>query len=112
MLLIVLQILRAMDNENIKLLLVRYITNQANDAEVKEVKQWISLHPENELYYVELYEAWQNMLYIKAETIDEEKAYQLFLTKTVHQKQPLRLLKWTKIAAVLFIFILSSALII
>ena len=101
-----------MDNEDIKLLLVRYITNQASNAEAKEVKHWISLHPENELYFVELYEAWQNMLYIQTETIDEEKAYQLFLAKTAPQKQPVNLLKWAKVAAVLLFFILSSVFII
>jgi transmembrane sensor len=101
-----------MNNDDIKLLLVRYITNQASDTEIKEVKHWLSLHPENELYFIELYEAWQNMLYTKTEIIDEEKAYQLFLAKTTPQSQPANLSKWIKIAAVLFLFIASSVFII
>jgi len=100
-----------MDNDDIKLLLVRYITKQANDAETNEVKRWISLHPENEQYFVELYEAWQKMLYIKAENIDEEKAYQLFLTKITPQKQRTISYRWAKIAASLLLLILSSILI-
>jgi transmembrane sensor len=100
-----------MNNDDIKLLLVRYITNQVSDIEAKEVKHWISRHPENELYFIELYEAWQNMLYIKPEVIDEEKAYQLFLAKTVKQNKRIALPKWVKIAAVLFFLMISSALI-
>jgi transmembrane sensor len=99
-----------MDNEDIKLLLVRYITNQANDTEGKEVKHWIGLHPENELYFVELYEAWQNMLYVSDSAVDEEKAYQLFLTKIAPKKQPIYRTRWLQLAAVFLLFILSSAL--
>jgi len=101
-----------MNNEDIKLLLVRYITKQADEAEIKEVKRWVSLHPENELYFIELYEAWQNMLYVNAESIDEEKAYQLFLARTFPQKQTANILRWVKIAAVLFLFVASATLIV
>src|ERR1700744_2974680 len=99
-----------MDNDDIKLLLVRYITNQASEAETKEVKHWIGLHPENELYFIELYEAWQNMLYLKPETIDEEKAYQLFSDKVAPQKHIIHTAGWLKYAAVLFIVLVSSVL--
>jgi transmembrane sensor len=101
-----------MDNEDIKLLLVRYITNQASDAEVKEVKHWIGLHPENELYFVELYEAWQNMLYVKYGAVDEEKAYQLFLARITPPSRPVFKLRWLKIAAVFLFFILSWLLVV
>lgn len=97
-----------MDNDDIKLLLVRYITNQASEAEAKEVKHWMNLHPENALYFIELYEAWQNMLLVKPEVIDEEKAYQLFLSKTEKQKLVMPWPKLLKIAAVLCLFILSG----
>lgn len=99
-----------MDNEDIKLVLVRYITNQASDAEVKEVKHWIGLHPENELYFVELYEAWQNMLYVRDGAVDEEKAYQLFLAKVAPQKRSVSGLRLMQAAAVLLVLMLSSAL--
>jgi transmembrane sensor len=97
-----------MDNDDIKLSLVRYITNQASEAEAKEVKHWMNLHPENALYFIELYEAWQNMLLVKPEVIDEEKAYQLFLSKTEKQKRVTPWPKLLKIAAVLCLFVLSG----
>jgi len=100
-----------MDNDDIKLLLTRYITGELTETEHREVKHWIGLHPENELYFIELYEAWQNMLYLKPETIDEEKAYQLFLRKTTAEKKPESLVKWMKIAAISIFCVLSSALI-
>jgi transmembrane sensor len=100
-----------MDNNDIKLLLIKYITNQANEAEAREVKHWIGLHPENELYFIELYEAWQNMLYLKPETIDEEKAYQLFSDKVAPQKRSIRASGWLKYAAVVFIALASVLLI-
>jgi ferric-dicitrate binding protein FerR (iron transport regulator) len=99
-----------MDNEDIKLLLVRYITKQATEAEINEVKHWISLHPENELYFVELYEVWQNMLYTNPDAIDQEAAYQLFLAKTAVKKAPIKHLKWVKMAAVFVLFAVSFVL--
>lgn len=102
-----------MDNDDIKLLLARYITRQpVSDAEAEEMKHWLGLHLENELYFIELYEAWQNMLYIKPENIDEEKAYKLFLAKITPEKQSAGLAKWVKIAAVLLVFIVPAILII
>jgi transmembrane sensor len=100
-----------MDNDDIKLLLVRYITGYANDAEMREVKHWIGLHPENELYFVELYEAWQNMLYIKEGVVDEEKAYQLFLDKIAPQKSPASKVIWLKVAAVCLFLGISAGLV-
>ena len=99
-----------MNNDDIKLLLVKYITSQASEAEAKEVKHWIGLHPENELYFIELYETWQNMLYLKPETIDEEKAYNLFSDKIAPKKQTGKRSLLLMAAAVLLIFLVSSAL--
>ncbi len=99
-----------MDNNDIKLLLVKYITNQVDEAKVKGVKHLIGLHPENELYFIELYDAWQNMLYLKPETIDEEKAYQLFSDKVSPTKHIVRMQEWLKYAAVLIIVLLLSVL--
>lgn len=100
-----------MDNDDIKLLLVRYITKQASDAEVAEVKHWLTLHSENELYFVELYEAWQNMLYAKTDVIDDEQAYQLFLAKIIPGVQHVPSFRWAKIAAVLVLLLLSAGLV-
>jgi transmembrane sensor len=101
-----------MDNDDIKLLLTRYITGQLTDTERQEVKYWIGLHPENELYFIELYEAWQNMLYLKPEAINEEKAHQLFLNKISPEKKSVKPVRWLRVAAVFFCLILSSLLII
>ena len=98
-----------MNNDDIKFLLVKYITNQASETEVKEVKHWIGLHPENELYFIELYEAWQNMLYVQPGVIDTEKAYQLFLAKTMTPaKKPVSIWRLTGVAATICVFLLSS----
>ena len=98
-----------MNNDDIKFLLVRYITNQASEAEVKEVKHWIGLHPENELYFIELYEAWQNMLYVQPKAIDTERAYQQFLAKTIPiAKKPINIWRLTGVAATICVFLLSS----
>jgi transmembrane sensor len=102
-------IISKMDNDDIKLLLVKYITNQATDAEVKEVKRWIKLHPENELYFIELYDAWQNMLYAKPEIIDEEIAYNSFLNKIDPPEAPVRSFKWLGITAVVIVLVASCA---
>lgn len=101
-----------MDGDEIKLLLVKYIANQANDDEISEVKHWIKLHPENELYFIELYEAWQNMLYVKPEIIDEEKAYELFFVNiTGSELRSKPTVKWMKIAAVFLLILLPAFLV-
>ena len=99
-----------MNNDDIKVLLVKYITNQANETEVKEVKHWTGLHPENELYFIELYEAWQNMLHLKPETIDEERAYQVFSDKIMPKKRRVSMQQWFGIAAVFLVLFVSAVL--
>src|ERR1700744_5203265 len=99
-----------MEKDDIKLLLVRYITGEANEAEAQQVKHWTGLHPENELYFVELYEAWQNMLYIKDGVVDEEKAYQLFLDKTAPAKPSAAKAIWLKVAAVVAFIAISTGI--
>jgi len=97
-----------MHDDEIKLLLVRYITNQATDTETKVVKHWIGLHPENELYFVELYETWQNMLYLKPETIDEEKAFELLKFKTGITKPYRKTRVWLSAAAIILVLLPAS----
>ncbi|SDE14464.1 FecR family protein [Mucilaginibacter pineti] len=102
-----------MDNEQIKLLLVKYITREANDEEVVQVKDWIRAHPENEQYFAQLYETWQNMLYLNPKVIDEDKAFEKFGPVINPQETKYRqLYKWTKVAAVIALFgVLSFILI-
>jgi len=99
-----------MDNNDIKLLLVRYITGEVGEEEIKKVKHWISLHPKNELYFIELYEVWQNMLYLKPETIDEEKAFALFLKKVSPPNGRITQTRWLKVAAMILVFIAATVL--
>ena len=63
-----------MDNEEVKLLLVKYITGEATLQELEQVKQWISAHPENEQYFVQLYETWHNMLYLQPAVVNKDCA--------------------------------------
>lgn len=91
-----------MDNDEIKLLLVRYITGQADEAETLQVKTWLSLHPENEQYFIELYELWQNMLYTRRGVVDDELAYRNFVDRVAPEK-PSRKRVWLKAAAAIFL---------
>ncbi|WP_413670427.1 FecR family protein [Mucilaginibacter sp. Mucisp86] len=90
-----------MDNEEVKLLLVKYITGEATAQELEQVKQWISAHPENEQYFAQLYETWHNMLYLQPAVVNKENAYNK-LSAEIEPKQPLRyarLITWGKAAA-------------
>lgn len=90
------------NNEEINTLLVKYITGQITDEETILVKNWVNAHPENEQYFVELYEAWQNSLLASAdEAVDTDTAYKLFIKKTHHQESKVNYYKkWGAIAAV------------
>jgi ferric-dicitrate binding protein FerR (iron transport regulator) len=94
-----------MDNEEIKLLLVKYITREADEKEVEQVREWVSAHPENEQYFAQLYETWQNMLYLKPEVVNQEKAYDKFsLVLIPKETKYVRLKIWSKVAATVALF--------
>lgn len=102
-----------MEYEEIKLLLVKYITKEATVSEIQQVENWIEMNNENELYFIELYDAWQNMLYLRPDVMNEEKAYKLLLSKIaipvpLHKKWMSR----SKIAAILvgFLFLYGIGL--
>jgi len=104
-----------MNNEEIKLLLVKYITREADENEIDQVRQWVSAHSENEQYFAQLYETWQNMLYLKPEVVDEEKAFDKFSAANIPQPQETKyrqLYRWTKVAAVVTLFGVLSVLLI
>lgn len=101
-----------MDNEEIKLLLVKYITREADEQETERLKEWVKAHPENEQYFAQLYETWQNMLYLKPEIVDEEKAYQKFLSALPQETKYRHLYKWSKVAAVVALFGVLSVLLV
>ncbi|AYL98325.1 FecR family protein [Mucilaginibacter celer] len=90
-----------MDNEEVKLLLVKYITGEATEQELEQVKQWIGAHPENEQYFAQLYETWHNILYLQPMVVNKDNAYDKF-TDTLEPQTPhryARLITWGKIAA-------------
>jgi transmembrane sensor len=66
-----------MDNEEIKPLLVKCITGEADKTEIELVKEWVCAHPENEQYFAQLYETWHNMLYLQPQ-VNKDSAYQQF----------------------------------
>ena len=101
-----------MDNEEIKLLLVKYITREADEQETDRVREWVKSHPENEQYFAQLYETWQNMLYLKPGIVDEEKAYQKFLPTIPKETKYRQLYKWSKVAAIVALFSVLSVLLI
>ncbi|GAA4311441.1 DUF4974 domain-containing protein [Mucilaginibacter gynuensis] len=94
-----------MSNEDIKTLLVKYITGEATAEEAQQVTSWVNAHPENEQYFAQLYETWQNMLYLEPGLIDEDKAYERFVEShtPVKEVKPKEYVRWLKVAAIITI---------
>ncbi|WP_431199221.1 FecR domain-containing protein [Mucilaginibacter sp. P19] len=90
-----------MNNEEVKLLLVKYITGEATPQELEQVKQWISAHPENEQYFVQLYDTWHNMLYLQPAVVNKDNAYNKLSTgmEPAEPSRYARLITWGKVAA-------------
>lgn len=88
------------EEEDIKMLLVKYITKQATDEESVVVKNWVNAHPENEQYFAQLYEAWQNSLLSNPDkVVDTKKAFNLFVSKTRPKENRIKhLKKWPAMA--------------
>lgn len=106
-------IIKRMDNDEIKLLLVKYITREADEKETRQVKDWINAHPENEQYFAQLYETWQNMLYLNPAIINQEKAFNKFSVATMLQESKYRrLYNWSKVAAAITVFGILSILLV
>ncbi len=100
-----------MDNDELKLLLVKYITREADEEEIDQVRDWINAHPENEQYFAQLYETWQNMLYLKPSVVDEQKAFHKFsAAQAPPQTKYRQLFRWGKVAAAITLFGVLSVL--
>jgi transmembrane sensor len=99
-----------MDNEEIKPLLVKYITGEADQADIEQVKEWINAHPENEQYFAQLYETWHNILYLQPAGITKNNAFQQFLPTKISRYA--QLVKWSKIAAVVTVFAALSVMLV
>jgi transmembrane sensor len=100
--------MQGMNSDDIKYLLVKYITSQATVEEAMEVKLWIKMHPENEQYFIELYEAWHNALCARPDVVDDDKAYNLFVNKITPAKAGLKSIKWLSIAAIIPVALLIT----
>ncbi len=68
-----------MIDHQIKFLVVKYLSGNASLAEKREFKNWLSLHPENEFYYVEMCKIWNDSLIAKPYFMQEDEAYENFL---------------------------------
>lgn len=97
------------DDEEIKMLLVKYITRQANDDETAFIKQWVTAHPENEQYFAQLYEAWQNSLLLDHNAIDTDKAYRLFASKISDNRQPAKKAYKARLAVAAVVAVIVTA---
>jgi ferric-dicitrate binding protein FerR (iron transport regulator) len=98
---------------DIQTLAAKYIAGQASDEEIAQVRQWIGSSKENEEYYVQLYEAWHDVLHAEPGIIDFEHAYQLFLEKTtVTTKKSLvrRMFSWPAVAAAAALIIVTGGI--
>lgn len=65
-------------NEEINILLAKYIAGEASAAESREVKAWIAASAENEAAYIELYDTWHGALSAGKNLVDTEAAYSRF----------------------------------
>ena len=99
-----------MSKDDIQVLIVKHISNEASQAEVDMVKEWINLHPENELYFIELNNAWHESLALKINGIDEEAAYEQFKAR-IRPDKAADTFKWYKLVVLLiFPLILAAVL--
>lgn len=99
------------EEEDIKALLVKYITKQATNNEIIIIKHWLNAHPENEQYFAQLYEAWQNTLVLTPHIIDTDKAYKSFLAKITPEATPNKKnKKWLAVAIAALIVIAFTVL--
>ena len=97
-----------MGKESIQQLLVKYICSDVTAEEKAAVKDWIRLHPENELYFIELYEAWQSSLITG--TFDEGQAFKKFKKTTIDKEKAAPARRYKVAALLLLPFLLAAAI--
>jgi transmembrane sensor len=92
-----------------KILAAKYIAGQADEKEAALVRQWIKMSKDNEEYYVQLYEAWHDILNAEPGLINPEQAYQLFLERTTGKKGLYRRIPaWLKTAVAAAVLIMGG----
>lgn len=96
-----------------QILIVKYVTRQANDEETALAKHLIRTSKIHEEFYIQVYESWQKSLHYKIGYIDSEKAFAEFMKEADLNNSVsgrIRRLNWRtlSVAAVLIIFLASS----
>lgn len=96
-------------NQDIKTLLVKYISGQADETESAVAREWIKSDRENEACYFEVYESWHAALYARKDVIDVDSAYQDFLEKVRTGKPFYRRIDfWKRLSAVALVVLVCS----
>lgn len=96
-----------------KILIVKYVTRQANDEEAALAKDLIRTSKIHEKFYIQIYESWQKSLHYKIGFLDSEKAFAEFMKEAGLNKSAsgtVKQLNWRilSVAAVLIIFLACS----
>ncbi|WP_353138913.1 FecR domain-containing protein [Pseudopedobacter sp.] len=98
-------------NNDIKNILLNYITGKASPEEISIAKNWIGKNSDNEEAFIRLYEDWHKALSSQHVLIDNDKAYKRFTDEqpvNIHKKA--RNLKKLLSYAALFILVISASL--
>ncbi|MBL4675695.1 MAG: FecR family protein [Mucilaginibacter sp.] len=66
------------EEDEVESLLIKYIADEATEQEKVYIRRWIQAHPENEQYFVQLYEAWHRASIPSADDIDTNSAFANF----------------------------------
>ena len=88
-------------------LLIKYITGEADPAEIKNAEEWISADQRNRREYERLQLIWEESKKLNSPvTIDEHQAWLRFQTMVENKKPAARLpisLNWLRVAAILIV---------
>ncbi|MFC5283544.1 FecR family protein [Pedobacter alpinus] len=90
-------------NSELKQLLLAYITKSASAQEKAWVKNWIAASEENETAFISLYKNYHKNLSTKHQYIDNEAAFERFLSDQIPPKQTINFPLFLKYAAVFFL---------
>ncbi|RRN76219.1 hypothetical protein EIM50_25810, partial [Pseudoxanthomonas sp. SGD-10] len=94
-------------SDNIRHILIKYISGHADTEEIDLVEKWISENKHNQRYYAQIYEEWHNTLASKHTLIDTDKAFERFLVEKT-KKNSFDLRKTYKYVAIFILVLLSS----
>ncbi|MFD0794513.1 FecR family protein [Mucilaginibacter litoreus] len=98
------------NDEELNSLLIKYIVKEANDAEIVQIRTWLKAHPENEQYFVQLYNAWHSSMLLDDINIDVDQAYNDFKTSHPLKKQKQKLWLFTYLPHLIALLSLGAAI--